>query len=108
MLYWLTVNCANTAEARRIARGLLKARLVVCSNVVPNLFSQYLWKGKIESSNEALLMVKTTKPKLQKTIAAIIEQHSYDLPSIEYWPVQTTPELDRWVKRATAEKGPAK
>jgi periplasmic divalent cation tolerance protein len=100
MLYWITVTCSGAAEAKTIARNLLKARLAVCSNVVPNLFSQFAWKGKIESSKEALLILKTTKPKLQKTIAAIIEQHSYDLPAIEYWAVKTTPALSTWVADA--------
>lgn len=100
MLYWITVTCASPAEAEKIARKLLEARLAVCSNVVPNLFSQFAWKGKIESSAEALLILKTTKPKLQKTIAAIRKQHSYELPAIEYWRVQTTPDIETWAKRS--------
>ncbi len=99
MLHWIAVTCKNAAEAKKIARNLLKKHLVVCTNVVPNLFSQYLWKGKIASSREALLIVKTTQTKVQKAIAAIKEQHSYEMPAIEHWPVKNDAALDRWAAR---------
>jgi periplasmic divalent cation tolerance protein len=67
-------------EARKIARELIERRLAACVNIVPQIESVYRWQGKIESSREWLLLIKTTAEQFEKVRDAIRELHSYDLP----------------------------
>ena len=56
------VTAPNLKIARRLAREALRARLIACANLVPKIESHYRWQGKIESSPEVLLLLKTTRP----------------------------------------------
>jgi periplasmic divalent cation tolerance protein len=67
-------------EARKIAHHLLERKLAACVNIVPQIESIYRWQGKIESSREWLLVIKTTTKQFPAVRAAIQELHSYELP----------------------------
>lgn len=67
-------------EARRIARHLVEHQLAACVNIVPQIQSIYRWQGKVESSQEWLLLIKTTAERFAAVRDAIREQHSYELP----------------------------
>jgi len=49
-------------------------------NIVPQIESVYRWEGKIESSRECLLVIKTTSERFPSVCATIKELHSYELP----------------------------
>ena len=70
----------SEAEARKIAQHLLEHRLAACVNIIPNVESIYRWQGKVESSREWLLVVKSTAEKFVALRDAIRELHSYELP----------------------------
>jgi periplasmic divalent cation tolerance protein len=67
-------------EARKIARNLIERKLAACVNIVPGIESVYHWQGKIESSREWLLLIKTTAARFADVQKIIRELHSYDLP----------------------------
>ena len=67
-------------EARKIAHHLVEHQLAACVNIVPQIESIYRWQGKVESSREWLLLIKTTAEKFPAVRDAIHELHSYDLP----------------------------
>ena len=67
-------------EARKIARHLVEQRLAACVNIVPRIESIYRWQGKLESSTECLLLIKTTVEKFPGVRDAIGQLHSYNLP----------------------------
>jgi periplasmic divalent cation tolerance protein len=67
-------------EARNIARHLVERRLAACVNIVPQIESIYRWQGKVESSQEWLLVIKTTAERFPAVRDAIGELHSYELP----------------------------
>jgi periplasmic divalent cation tolerance protein len=69
------------AEAEGLARALLEDRLVACVQIMP-VKSLYWWRGKIESSAEVLLMMKTRGELMAKLIARIRQLHSYEVPEI--------------------------
>ncbi len=73
--------------ARRIAQTLTEEQLVACVNIIPNIESVYRWKGKIENSNEIILIVKTVDQNVKKTIQRIKQLHKYELPDIIVLPV---------------------
>ena len=67
-------------EARKIARHLVEQRLAACVNIVPRMESIYRWQGKLESSGEWLLLIKTTVERFPAVRDAIRDLHSYELP----------------------------
>jgi len=67
-------------EARKIAHYLVEHRLAACVNIVPQIESIYRWQGKIESSREWLLLIKSSSERFAAIRDAIGELHSYDLP----------------------------
>lgn len=73
-------TAASEEEARKIARHLVEHQLAACVNIVPQIESVYRWLGKVESSREWLLLIKTTAEKFSDVHDAIRELHSYDLP----------------------------
>jgi periplasmic divalent cation tolerance protein len=74
-------NCGTLAEAKSLARVLVKKRLAACVNVVPGpIQSIYRWKGKVESAREVLLVIKTTSRRVAQLERELKRLHSYDVP----------------------------
>jgi periplasmic divalent cation tolerance protein len=73
-------TAGSEEEAAKIARALVERRLAACVNIVPRVKSVYRWEGKVESAEEFLLLVKTTRARKEQVGAAIRELHSYELP----------------------------
>jgi len=67
-------------EARKIAHHLVEHHLAACVNLVPQIESIYRWQGKMESSHEWLLVIKTTAERFIAVRDAIRKLHSYELP----------------------------
>ena len=67
-------------EARKIAEHLVEHQLAACVNIIPHIESIYRWQGKMESSTEWLLLIKTTQEQFPAVRDAIRHLHSYDVP----------------------------
>ena len=74
------VTAPDRALARRLAKAALEAKLAACANIVPAVESHYWWEGKLESSDEVLLLLKTRQALLPKLERAVQEIHPYDTP----------------------------
>ena len=74
-------------EARRVARGLVEARLAACANIFENMNSLYRWEGRLQDDREVAVIVKTTGSRLPELIEAVRQQHSYAVPCIVSMPV---------------------
>src|SRR3974390_416807 len=75
-------TCGSEKEARKIARGLVDARLAACVAATPGTVSVYRWKGAIEESAEWSLVIKTRRDLFPAVCAEIRRLHSYELPEI--------------------------
>lgn len=73
-------TAASPAEARSVAHALVERQLAACVNIIPRIESIYRWKGKIETSNECLLLIKTTAEAFERLRDALLELHSYEVP----------------------------
>jgi periplasmic divalent cation tolerance protein len=73
-------TAGSEEEARKIAHYLVDRQLAACVNIVPQVESVYRWQGKVESSREWLLLIKTTSERLASVRDATRELHSYELP----------------------------
>jgi periplasmic divalent cation tolerance protein len=75
------VTCGSLKEARKIARGVVSARLAACVNIgTAGVESIYRWKGKVEAAREFLLVIKTTAARLGALEEEVKRLHSYDVP----------------------------
>ncbi len=74
------VTAPDLKTARTLARAALASRLAACVNLLPGIESHYWWQGKVESSSEVLLLLKTTRPKLAALKQLILARHPYDTP----------------------------
>jgi periplasmic divalent cation tolerance protein len=75
------VTCPEDA-AERIAGEVLKLRLAACVNILRGMRSRYRWKGRLESANESLLLIKTRSELFEKLERAVRRIHPYETPEI--------------------------
>lgn len=73
-------TAGSESEAHKIAQQLVERRLAACVNIVPKIQSVYRWRGKVESAEEYLMLIKTTRARVEAVQGALRELHSYDLP----------------------------
>jgi periplasmic divalent cation tolerance protein len=81
------VAAPDRKTARALVRAALSARLIGCANLVPNIESHYWWQGRIEFSNEILLVLKTQKSKLAALEKLVLANHPYDTPEFIVLPL---------------------
>ena len=81
-------TCGSINEARKLARALVEKQLAACVNIVPQVESVYYWKGKVETSTEFLLLIKTTAGAFDELRDVLTELHSYDLPECIEIPIE--------------------
>ncbi|HIK01909.1 TPA: divalent-cation tolerance protein CutA [archaeon] len=80
-MYLIYTTTQNKEDAKKIGKTLVEEGLAFCVNITPNCSSIYLEKGKIEESNEAILIVKTSAD-FEIVKKRIHELHSYKIPAI--------------------------
>jgi periplasmic divalent cation tolerance protein len=73
-------TAADIEEARRLGQTLVEERLAACATLVPSVESIYRWQGEIESSTEALLLLKTTADLVGALQTRLHQLHSYQTP----------------------------
>lgn len=95
------VTAANRKEADKIAQALVKEKLAACVSIVPEVYSQYWWQGKIENSQELLLVIKTLPRRYKALEKRVRELHSYTVPEILAMPVVVgNPAYIKWIKKS--------
>jgi periplasmic divalent cation tolerance protein len=75
-------TCASEEEAEALARSMVEQRLAACVNVIPRMRSYYRWKGALESTEEWLLLIKTSRDRFHALMAALEKAHSYEIPEV--------------------------
>lgn len=98
----LFCTCKDTDEARQLASFLIEQRLAACVNMLPHIQSIYEWQGQICDDTETLLIIKTSKLKLEALKKAIQERHSYDSPELISFEIDDgLPAYLNWVEAQT-------
>ncbi len=72
----LFLSCKNIVEADKISGQLLKEKLIVCAKKI-SINSSYLWKNKIESAQEVLLIMDSVEENFEKINQEVKKIHSY-------------------------------
>lgn len=98
----ILATCSSKQEADRIAASILKKRLAACGNIVGGIRSRFWWKGRIDSANEVLLILKTRAANFKEIEKEIKRIHSYEVPEIIALPIVAgSKEYLGWIKKET-------
>jgi len=81
------ITAPNKKEARKIASGLVKNKLVPCVNIIDKIESIFFWDKKINRAKEVLLIAKSRKDKFKKIVKFVKANHSYQVPEIICLPI---------------------
>jgi len=63
-----------------LGRSLVEEQLAACATLISGARSIYRWEGKIESTSETLLLLKTSAHRLDTLELRLHELHSYRIP----------------------------
>jgi periplasmic divalent cation tolerance protein len=98
----IMVTASTCEEAGVIADVLLEQNKAACINIVPAVDSHFLWEGKLETGQEALLIIKTQASLLEEVTNLVKAVHSYDVPEVIALPiVGGNPEYLAWIDAET-------
>src|SRR4051812_8051876 len=91
-------TCASPEEGERLARQLVDARLAACVNLIPQMRSFYRWKGEVQSAEECLLVIKSSRPLFDSLRVVLENAHSYEVPEALALPiVDGAPNYMNWL-----------
>lgn len=85
--YLVVFVTAEERDGEKIAKVLLNKKLAACVNIVPKINSFFWWEGKIDNSEEVLLIIKTTKDRIESLMETVKREHSYSVPEIIALPI---------------------
>lgn len=105
-LILVLVTCASEDEATAIARAAVELRWAACASMLGPVQSLYWWRGKLESSRETQLLLKTSRPLFAGLANEIRRLHSYENPEIVAVPVTDAAPLYRdWLSANLRKAG---
>lgn len=81
------VTASGREEADKIAAVLLEGRKAACVNIMSPVVSRFWWKGKIDSADEVLLIIKTRETAVSDVVEIVKGNHAYTVPEIIVLPV---------------------
>lgn len=88
---------AAKADADRLARDAVAARLAACAHVAGPLTSYYHWNGVLQSAEEWRCVFKTTRQRWPDLAQYLRERHPYGLPEIVLTSLAGSDEYFGWV-----------
>lgn len=80
-------TCSSREEALKLAKAMVGEGAAACVNIVPAIESVYRWQGQIETAQEVLLLIKTTRQQFVALRDLLVKLHSYDTPEVIAVPI---------------------
>ena len=80
--YLVFSTVPSVSEGKKIASLLIKKKLAACVNLVPKVRSFFRWRGRIEHTEELLLVIKTDFRHLRDLSKTVRQSHSYEIPEL--------------------------
>ena len=100
------ITAGSPTEGEHLARALVEEKLAACVNRVQSVQSVYRWQGKVEESEEELLIVKTRRDLFGALRKRVMEIHSYAVPEIIALPiVEGSEAYMQWLEQQVSENG---
>lgn len=82
MLVIIQTTVASEKDATTLSERLVNDRLAACCQISSPITSIYRWEGKIETSIEYQLTIKTTANRSEAAITHLRQHHPYSCPEI--------------------------
>jgi len=97
-IVFVYITIDSPEEAKTIGRTLVQEHLAACVNIIDNMTSIFEWEGKVDVTQETILIAKTTADRFEALEERVTELHRYDLPCIVALPIEKgyTPFLN-WI-----------
>ena len=87
-VYVMAITTVPTVEAgKQLVRGLIERRLIACGSIVPGAHSIYRWKGAIEETAEAVVLLKTRVERWDELKQVVPTLHPYEVPELIVVPI---------------------
>jgi periplasmic divalent cation tolerance protein len=83
----VTTTTESKEQAKKIADFIVEQKLAACVQLLGPIESTYRWKGKIETAEEWLCLIKTQADFYNQVEAAIKKMHPYETPEIIAVPI---------------------
>ena len=101
-IYLIYSTFKNLKEAKSIGGQLVKNKLAACTNIIPVIYSTYVWKNKTMVDKECSMIIKTSKSKLKKAMNFIVKNHSYECPAVSSFSINSAnPDFLKWINQQT-------
>ena len=101
-IYFIYVTFGSLIEAKKLGKRLVKERLAACTNIIPTIYSTYVWKNKTMIDKECSMIVKTSKSKVKAAIEFIVKKHSYECPAVSAIPIDFAhKDFQKWIEEQT-------
>lgn len=100
-LRFVYVTTKNREEAVQIGTKIVEEKLAACANILDGMESIYRWQGKIETSKETVLVLKTTYSNVAKLTKRVKALHSYEVPcvvSLNIAEQEGNPDYLNWIR----------
>ena len=92
------ITTKDIDEADKIAVTLTQEKLIACANIVRGVQSVFWWEGKVNYSEETLMIIKSEERVFDKIVERVKSLHSYKVPEIIALPiVDGNPDYLKWI-----------
>ena len=101
-IYFIYVTFGSLIEAKKLGKKLVKEKLAACTNIIPTIYSTYVWQNKTMIDKECSMIVKTSKSKVKAAIKFIVKKHSYECPAVSAIPIDFAhKDFQKWINEQT-------
>jgi periplasmic divalent cation tolerance protein len=83
----ITTTTGTRHDAEQIASELVSRRLAGCVQISGPISSTFRWQGKVETAEEWMCTVKTSRAQLAAIQKLLNEIHPYEVPEIIATPI---------------------
>ena len=96
------ITTKDKEQAGTIAEKLVADKLIACANIVRGIQSIFRWEGKVDRTEETLLILKSRRRHFPRIIQTVKALHSYDVPEIIALPiVEGNKDYLKWITEST-------
>lgn len=87
-IVFLYTTWPDALTARAAARRLIEQGVAACANIGAPMRAIYAWQGKIEESDEIVMIVKVGRAQAAAARDALIAAHPYETPCVCAIPIE--------------------
>ena len=99
-------TCGSEETALTIAAAVVDQGFAACVNILPSIKSYYYYKGGTHLDEEVMLMIKTSRERIDAVSQVITELHTYEIPEILMVPVEACSDsFLEWIEESVSREG---